>query len=146
MDRAYVDAPVALAGGICLIFGAFYAFGFGIGLVLLGIILLSLSFMEFTKSVVLTKDEKEVARICWPYLSVEDAYKMYAKNLVQLEREGHIIRKELGVREQFVLKAKSIYATYLLNYSVTSRNVKTILMDAYQRIQKIRIRKWRNWK
>ena len=93
MDRKYVDAPVALAGGICLIFGAFYAFGFGIGLVLLGIILLSLSFMEFTKSVVLTKDEQEVARFCWPYLSTEDAYKMYAKNLVQIEREGHIIRK-----------------------------------------------------
>ena len=135
-----MDAPIALAGGICLIFGAFYAFGFGIGLVLLGIILLSLSLMEFTKSVVLTKDEQEVARFCWPYLSAEDAYKMYAKNLVQLEREGHIARKELGVQEQFVLKAKSIYASYVLNYQVTSRNVKTILIDLYQRVQKIRIR------
>ena len=69
---------------------------------------------------------------------------MYAKNLVQLEREGHIIRKELGVREQIFLKVKSIYATYLLNYQVTSRNVKTILMDAYQRVQKIRIESGEN--
>ena len=140
MGRTYVDAPVALAGVICLIFGAFYAFGFGIGLVLLGIILLSLSLMEFTKSVALTKAEQEVARYCWPYLSTEEAYKMYAKNLVKLEREGHISRRKLGVREQVTLKTKSIYATYLLNYEITSRNVKTILMAAYQRLQTIKIR------
>ena len=41
-----------------------------------------------TREVRLTKDQQEMAKVSFPHLPVEQAFGMYAKNLIELEAEG----------------------------------------------------------
>lgn len=45
-----------------------------------------------TRSVTLTRDQQEAAKISFPQLSTKDANAMYARNLVELEAEGKLGR------------------------------------------------------
>lgn len=136
MNRTDVDAIVALAGGLCLLVGSLYAFGIGGGLILLGIMLFACSLMKFTTSIILSPAQQKVARSCFPNVDEEEAYKLYASNLLTLMAEGKIATPHVPL----VMNIKRLYSTYVVNFQSSSKQFKTILRIAYQRFQAIRMR------
>lgn len=140
MKRTEIDALVAMAGALCLFVGAIYAFGFGAGLILLGVGLIILSVTEFKTEIVLTNEEADVARFTFSNKEPEEAYRLYAQGLVEAHRSGQIKDRRLNWTTQVRLFATKAYRTYILNFGIFSENARRVGRSAYQRIRAFKIR------
>lgn len=133
------DAIVALAGLLCILFGAYWVFGSGGVLICLGITLVVFSPLEFTKIVMLTDEEREHAIVCYPHKPVEEAYSLYAEAMLEAEAEGWIRRSHSNA-DVFARKVKALYAMYVVNFRAYAKNAKVIIRGIRERLQAIKLR------
>jgi hypothetical protein len=131
------DAIVALAGALCLLVGSYWAFGFGGVLILFGVGLVALSPLGFTRSIVLTREQQEIARFSFPAtMTQEEANTAYARNFLELERRGDVSRGE----SRLVRRLRIVYATYLVNYRNYQTNAMRIVRGVRERMQAVRFK------